>query len=129
MTKPPKTKPPSTTRDLGHWLMSGRQDSLRPRSVSNIAINGSAWLSISIGLFLAGCIVWGNWDGEIFSEATAKAWFNAMRWGGPGVIILLVSRHYDRLDPFSPSFRGQKSLDELGEHLDRELDKHHRPLR
>jgi hypothetical protein len=56
-------------------------------------------------------------------------WVLAAIYACPGLILLSVYRRYNRLDPFSSTFRGKKSLDDLDEWLDRENDKQHRPLR
>ncbi len=142
--KPSKTAPPSTWRDLGSWLNSpGR--GFRASSTSKLALLGTAWVLIGLGAFFG----WINVQDELlqktyyhvaqwvdgkdkpgeFRAEMARHWLRSALLACPGLILLLFYRRYDRLDPFSPSFRGQKSLDELDQWLDREIDKQHRPLR
>jgi hypothetical protein len=40
-----------------------------------------------------------------------------------GFLMLWFIRRQDRLDPSSPHFQGSQALDDLGEYLDRELEK------
>jgi hypothetical protein len=40
-----------------------------------------------------------------------------------GFLLLWFIRRQDRLDPSSPHFQGSQALDDLGEYLDRELEK------
>ena len=44
-------------------------------------------------------------------------------WGGAGVILLLILRGEDRVDPMSPDYAGNKDLDEWGEALKKEEER------
>jgi hypothetical protein len=65
---------------------------------------------------------------EFRNLMTARC-LEAMFWVAGGMTIRGFVRRQERLDPMSPSFQGQKALDDLGKWLDNENDKHHRPLR
>ncbi len=57
------------------------------------------------------------------------------QWGRAGFVIIARAvllgfvRRADQLDPFSPDFSGNSSLNDLGRTLDAEAQKRHRPLR
>jgi hypothetical protein len=58
-----------------------------------------------------------------FRNAMTYHWLRAPMPAIVGCAILWFIRRQDRLDPSSPHFQGSQALDELGEYLDRELEK------
>jgi hypothetical protein len=66
---------------------------------------------------------------EEFRHLLNAKWLETAIWAAGGLIIFGFARHQDRLDPMSPTFQGQKSLDDLGKWLDAENENRHRSLR
>jgi len=58
-----------------------------------------------------------------FRQAMTFYWIRFPLPGLAGFFLLWLIRRQDRLDPFSPHFQGSAALDELSEHLDKELEK------
>lgn len=58
-----------------------------------------------------------------FRHAMTFYWIRFPLPGLAGFFLLWLIRRQDRLDPSSPHFQGSAALDELGEHLDKELEK------
>ena len=66
---------------------------------------------------------------EEFRNLMNARWLQTSIWIAGGLIVNGFIRRQNRLDPMSPSFQGQRSLDDLGKWLDEENEKRHRPLR
>ena len=62
-----------------------------------------------------------------FRNLMTYQWLRDLLLLGTGIIVLGICRRADRLDPLSSTFAGKTEVDELGQILDREEDKRHRP--
>lgn len=60
---------------------------------------------------------------EEFRHAMNFYWIKCPLPALAGLLLLWFIRRQDRLDPSSPHFQGSQALDDLGEYLDRELEK------
>ena len=65
---------------------------------------------------------------KIFRGAMQYKWARATIYLLAGLAIRAIVRRADSLDPFSPNFIGSKSIDELGEELQKEEEKRHERL-
>jgi len=57
-------------------------------------------------------------DPEGFQNLMTYQWGAVLLIGGAGIGVLCLFRRMDRNDPFSPTFRGNTALDDLGHSLD-----------
>jgi hypothetical protein len=106
----------------------------------NLAV-ATAWVAIPVALILACLIVRDEIVGETqipkgrrnfdrttvrvyksesperFREIITSRWYMVCACLGGGVLMLVIARRADRLDPFSPHFAGNQALDDLGDTL------------
>jgi hypothetical protein len=68
-------------------------------------------------------------DPEQFRNLMVYQWWRGVVVLIAGMVILGIVRRADRLDPFSPDFRGSNALDELDQSLKEQERRHRRPFK
>ncbi len=63
---------------------------------------------------------------KVFRGAMQYKWGRATIYMLAGLAVRAIVRRADSLDPFSANFIGSKSIDELGEELQKEEEKRHK---